>query len=76
MFNILSILAFRFPGDQDKRSVHFQAKLPTFKSFTPVGEWLEGKMKVRILSIHLLSLALGFLRVVLYAVKGFLSGWV
>ncbi|CAB4012509.1 Chitin synthase 6, partial [Paramuricea clavata] len=37
--------AFRFPGDDDKRSVHFQAKLPTFKSHTPVGEWLKGKMK-------------------------------
>jgi hypothetical protein len=49
MSNILSIylLAFRFPGDDDKRSVHFHAKLPTFKSHTPVGEWLEGKMKVR-----------------------------
>jgi hypothetical protein len=44
MSNIVSIslLAFRFPGDDD-----FQAKLPTFKSHMPVGEWLEGKMKVR-----------------------------
>ncbi|XP_028399424.1 uncharacterized protein LOC114522855 isoform X2 [Dendronephthya gigantea] len=37
--------AFRFPGEDGKRSVHFQAKLPTFKTHILASEWLDGKMK-------------------------------